>query len=176
MTGSWSDKVMETSFCAASISACKNGSSNQFVHVKVSALMLKSIKMFYLRVNSLKRYSKGGNGKNEEFDQIWWKVLWHDGKTPRHSGPAWGGPWGILWGKFFFPNFWNFWNFFFQNALSQAWLIWPMWNLDMFWRQHEILIWRKKILKFRKFVKTTFFYSFLPNGSFWGRIHSPNQI
>ena len=22
-------------------------------------------------VNSLKRYSKGGNGKNEEFDQIW---------------------------------------------------------------------------------------------------------
>ena len=110
-----------------------------------------------LRVNSLKRYSKGGNGKNEEFDQIWWKVLWHDGKTPRHSGPAWGGPWGILWGKFFFPDFWNFWNFFFQNALSQAWLIWPMWNLDMFWRQHEILIWRKKILKFRKFVKTTFF-------------------
>ena len=129
-----------------------------------------------LRVNSLKRYSKGGNGKNEEFDQIWWKVLWHDGKTPRHSGPAWGGPWGILWGKFFFPDFWNFWIFFFQNALSQAWLIWPMWNLDMFWRQHEILIWRKKILKFRKFVKTTFFYSFLPNGSFWGRIHSPNQI
>ena len=111
-----------------------------------------------LRVNSLKRYSKGGNGKNEEFDQIWWKVLWHDGKTPRHSGPAWGGPWGILWGKIFFPDFWNFWNFFFQNALSQAWLIWPMWNLDMFWRQHEILIWRKKILKFRKFVKTTFFF------------------
>ena len=54
MTGSWSDKVMETSFCAASISACKNGSSNQFVHVKVSALMLKSIKMFDISTQWLK--------------------------------------------------------------------------------------------------------------------------
>ena len=32
---------------------------------------LAKIYGIFLRVNSLKRYSKGGNGKNEEFDQIW---------------------------------------------------------------------------------------------------------
>ena len=49
-------------------------------------------------------------------------MLKHDGKTPRHSGWAWEGPWGILWGNFFFTRFWNFENFFFQIALSQPWV------------------------------------------------------
>ena len=109
-------------------------------------------------MNSLKRYSKGGNGKNEEFDQIWWKVLWHDGKTPRHSGPAWGGPWGILWGKFFFPNFWNFWIFFFSKCSQSGmvnltnvkfgYVLETTWNFDL----------TKKNFEISKICKNNFFF------------------
>ena len=46
---------------------------NQVKNVNYASRMpsTPSIKLIALRVNSLKRYSKGGNGKNEEFDQIW---------------------------------------------------------------------------------------------------------
>ena len=63
MTGSWSDSVIKTSFCAASISACKNGNSNQLVHVKVVEVMLKQTvkKVAGFMINGLPQKSASQN-------------------------------------------------------------------------------------------------------------------
>ena len=82
--------------------------------------------------------------------------------TYGYSGGVLGNPWGNFWGKIFFSIFSGVWNFFFQSAVTQSWLVWHIWNQEIFYGVvHPLYFEKKKFWKFlKKFFKTVDFVFF----------------